>query len=123
MGVLNSFIERQFRDFIRSGGVPVSKEQAEARINVCRSCPYFGSVEPKQGIVFDEGCRKCGCPSVTKPHYKTYYRHKDRMHESLTLSELVQLKLGNRKDLKEITAECPHEEGNKWLEVDKKFEN
>lgn len=120
--MLEEFVKSQFRDFVRSGGKPVDKDQAEARIQICKGCPMFGKVQPKEGLIMD-GCTVCGCPSATKPYYETYFRIKGKERENLTLDELVQIKLGNKKNTIEIKSECPHVDGNKWAEVDKEFLN
>lgn len=115
------FVKKQFRDFVRCGGKPAKKGQAEARINeACRGCEKFGIVEPEDGIKM-EGCTVCGCPSATKPHYLTYFRIKGKEREALTLKELAQIKMGNKTNAIEIESVCPHEDGNKWQEIDKRY--
>ncbi len=119
--MLDEFVKKQFRDFVKCGGVPVSKENAEARINICKGCDKFGKVEPKKGLIMD-GCTVCKCPTATKPYYKTYFRIKGKEREPLTMEELIQIKVGNKENTIEVVAECPHEQGNKWEQVDKQFD-
>ena len=119
-GLAKKYAERVFRDFVRCGGVAAKKEHAEARIEICRACPMFGIVEPKEGVKM-EGCTVCGCPAATKPWYLSYFRIRGKERKSLTVEELAQIKLGNRENVIEVKSECPHEEGNKWADLDKKF--
>jgi len=89
-------------DFLaKPENVLTSAKHARARVAVCHGCDKFGKVEPVPMLVLP-GCTLCGCPAITKPRTLKYY--------STEKGEVVE------------TA-CPHEDGNKWAETDKKFIN
>jgi len=97
--------EKDLAPFFESGmkklGVLVSDEQAEERINFCRTknngepCEYHGEVEPLPGVIC-EGCTRCGCALKAKAAFDHF-------------------KLINHK------VKCPHPDGNLWANIDLKF--
>lgn len=91
-----SFRAKTFAAVVKKGGKLVSKEQGDARREICRGCEYEGRVHPLPGLDLP-GCTECGCPFITKPYMETF--------------------LGS-------PVECPHPiKGNLWEEVDKNFNN
>ena len=95
---------------ILAGGELVSDEHYNARVNFCKTrlagnpCEFFGPVFPG-GIGFEEGCRACNCPMVTKARMK-----------AITDPVMAEIFQGGET---EIT--CKHPFGNLWAEIDKTF--
>ena len=112
--------------FMAAGGVPVSKEQGDARVEICKGCELYGDVIVEvSGLTLTmKGCGGCGCPSATKPYMKSLPRPKDKIGSTLTLGELVSLKMNYEIDSDKYENEimiCPHSSGNKWELVDNNF--
>ena len=125
MKSVKEFGFKKLFDFVKVGGKSVTPKQAEARKEICRKCPRFGIVQPVPGLKM-EGCKICGCPSITKPHMKTIMRAIGKQNDPLSISEMLELKtkglLKNHKKTEQII-KCPHPDGNKWELVDNNFKN
>lgn len=92
-----------FGDLIRCGGETVSEEQHQERLKICKGCDKAGKVNPLP-LIWIEGCTECGCPFRTKLKTKTHCELKNGV-------------------IQKVTTTCPHPKGNKWAEVDQKFES
>ena len=120
------YIQDQFKGFINKGGIQVSDEQMQERLNVCSGCPFNGMVEPDPLIGEMPGCTApgCQCPFSTKAKMLKYWRKKGKENESLTAMELIEVRMlkniiPDRYEL--VTIKCVHPEGNKWESVDEKY--
>lgn len=101
MTVFDTYQQAVFT-LVKKTGDLVSKDQAEARMNVCRTinngkpCEFLGEVEPLPFLKC-EGCTQCGCPLGTKAFMA------DAMGNAVT---------------------CPHPtRGNLWEPVDDIFKS
>ena len=119
---LEDWIWNQLSSFMDCFGEQVSSEQEEERKRECDGCKYNGRVKPETLLPEVDGCTKCGCPFMTKRRQKKYLRMKGKKNHPLTKEEIAQISLYKDTDEVEIiTIECPHEEGNKWADIDKKY--
>jgi hypothetical protein len=101
---------------IIEGGEVVSIGNFEARKRICEGCELYGKVEPLPGIILD-GCTKCGCPTATKA--KLFSVNSEAVAAMINLAA----KPGHEVIAGERII-CPHPtEGNKWAQVDNKFQN
>lgn len=96
-----------------------TKEHRDARISVCQSCEYKTKVKVKPYLPAVDGCEKCSCPFITKARMIEHFRIPSLKDNPLTESEVKRIKKGEESI--RIITECPHENGNKWADVDKKF--
>ena len=97
---MNKFVENTILNFRKRLGVLTTEQNYLERLKICGSCPYKGKVQPLPTMELD-GCTLCGCPFETKAKMKKDF--------------------STEKGFYIIT--CPHPDGNKWEEVDKKFSN
>ena len=102
-----------------AGAVLVSKEQYDARLEICEGCPHKGKVEPLPKMLMD-GCTLCGCPFATKPKYFSIPRAADKEGTPLSFEEIIALKISAKDKTHEVIT-CPHPDGNKWADVDSTF--
>lgn len=98
---LAKFIADAINAGVALGGEQVSEAVYQARLEVCRGCDKAGTVYPLPGLKM-QGCTICGCPFATKPRWEKYF---------------------SAAKLRIITAECPHPDGNKWLEIELNLQN
>jgi hypothetical protein len=104
-----------------AGCQPVELENKEARIAICKKCPYFGTVKPINGLKLP-GCTICGCPIDTKAALRTVPRLYEG--EPLTITEVLEMQKQkvfqpDKIEMEEVI--CPHPEGNRWSEIDSYF--
>lgn len=121
---INKWRAEKLSKIIKKNGSLVSKEQAYDRIDICKSCPHFGKVNPDFFGEVD-GCTICGCPSMTKPYMKTMMRVKDNVGnpiKALELLETMAFSSLNKDHYEEEIIRCP-DEVNRWEVVDKKYVN
>jgi len=86
--------------YLKIGAVMVSEEEYERRVEICRGCDRWGTVELPglSGVVRVAGCEECGCPTSTKPRVDRFF---------------------NPKTLKREEVKCPL---GKWENEELKFE-
>jgi hypothetical protein len=89
---------------VMNGSELVTYENYLDRMDVCKGCKYNGIVDVPLVGIKDNGCTKCGCPFATKARIKT------------VVNPITQTILNTE------TVECTHEDGNKWEDVDKKYQ-
>jgi len=82
------------------GAILVAGENAVERKEVCKKCTHATDLTGVIPMIKIMGCGICKCPFSTKPHFKKHFS----------------IKMGSV-----IKTECPHPDGNKWEEVDRKF--
>lgn len=93
-----NYFETVINWYLSAGGVMVSDEHYQARLDICKPCPKAGEVSLPFGLK-TPGCTECGCSFATKPRVDRY------MHPL---------------EFKIKTVSCPL---NKWIETDKKFKS
>lgn len=125
MNVVQNYIQSQFIALVNNGGVKVSEDQGNERVAICASCPFFGMVTPDPMIGQMMGCTICKCPASTKPYMKSYWR-KIAVDKDLPLTATEVIEANTKRHLfpdkyELVELKCPHEDGNKWEPVDKKY--
>lgn len=91
--MLDSWVTGAINRMVAMGGEKVTEAEYNQRVEICKGCDKWGKVRPLPMLELD-GCTLCGCPTATKPRFRKYF--------SVTRMKIVE-------------AECPHENGNKWL--------
>ncbi len=89
----DKWVTESINRMVALGGERVSEAEYLERVEICKNCEFWGKVSPLPFIELD-GCTLCGCPTETKPRFKNYF---------------------SVSKLKIVDAECPHPDGNKWL--------
>lgn len=118
---VKEFLFDRFIKIVLSGCQTVEPENKRARIDKCKKCPYFGTVEPAKGIRMN-GCTVCGCPLETKASLKEIPRL--YAGEPITVSELAEMqkqKLADSSKIEMELVDCPHPDGSQWQEIDSQF--
>lgn len=109
--------------FLNSNGVMVSAEHEKERAKICDGCEYNGRVKPTILLPEMDGCTACGCPFETKRKQLQFNRMVGREDLPLDEKEIAEILLYKGTDkVKLIKIECSHPEGNKWAEIDKKYQ-
>lgn len=109
--VLNEWAFERVTKWVKSGGELATPEHAAARIAICDGCEFKGKVMPIPGVYAD-GCTICQCPFITKAHMLSV--DSDLVVAAINAVSAVPIK-------KNEPIICPHKDGNKWAETDKKF--
>jgi hypothetical protein len=93
-------------------GERVSVEQGNERRNECLKCDRLTN---KSVLPFVEvkACSICKCPIDTKPFFRT--------HLLQALNPLIEKDKKDSQNIEIVT--CPHPEGSKWIDIDKKYSN
>lgn len=97
-GNLHKYLADLVNTGLQFGGEKVEQQQYLDRLGICSGCEKAGTV--KVGGFEFIGCQVCGCPFATKPYWKKYF-------------SFIKLRI--------VKSRCPHEIGNKWEQVDKKY--
>jgi hypothetical protein len=87
---VSKWVDKRTLELVKKGGIKVSDEEYERRLQICKGCDKRGMVKPLKNIPEMEGCTECGCPFETKLKFKYHF---------LT-------------NVEKIT--CPHPGGAKW---------